>query len=175
MLFPLWLNFFIPSGAISPFFAYNILDTYQPGGFIFQCHICHHSRVGHWIKYDSAWSNDHMWLKLIIIHKGPTPSFFPLEFIHLRGGPDTREMVRRKSDTILAPMAILIININQMRTRRNKIFVSPGGASGKEPACHCRRHRDAGLIPGSGESLGAGQVFLPGEYHVQRSLGGYSP
>jgi len=84
-------------------------------------------------------------------------------------------MVRRKSDTILAPMAILIININQMRTRRNKIFVSPGGASGKEPAYHCRRHRDEGLIPGSGESLGAGQVFLPGEYHVQRSLGGYSP
>ena len=26
----------------------------------------------------------------------------------------------------------------------------PGGLSGKESACQCRRHRDAGLIPGSG-------------------------
>ena len=34
--------------------------------------------------------------------------------------------------------------------------------------------RGVGLIPGSGESLGVGQVFLPGEYHVQRSLAGYS-
>ena len=72
-------------------------------------------------------------------------------------------MAGKKSDTIL------IINTNQMRTRKNKIFVSPGGASDKEPACHCRRHRDAGVIPGSGESLGAGQIFLPGEYHVQKA------
>ena len=26
----------------------------------------------------------------------------------------------------------------------------PGGISGKESACHCRRLRDTGLIPGSG-------------------------
>ena len=32
----------------------------------------------------------------------------------------------------------------------------PGGASGKELPCQCRRHRDAGLIPGLGESLGGG-------------------
>ena len=30
------------------------------------------------------------------------------------------------------------------------------GASGKEPACQCRRHRDFGLIPGSGRSPGGG-------------------
>ena len=30
----------------------------------------------------------------------------------------------------------------------------PGGASGKEPACHCRRHRDMGSITGSGRSPG---------------------
>ena len=28
------------------------------------------------------------------------------------------------------------------------------GTSGKEPACQCRRHRDTGLIPGSGRSPG---------------------
>ena len=39
--------------------------------------------------------------------------------------------------------------------------------------------RDVGSIPGSGRSLGEGMathsVFLPGEFHGQRSLAGYSP
>ena len=39
---------------------------------------------------------------------------------------------------------------------------------------------DAGLIPGWGRSLGGGKwqptpVFLPGKFHEQRSLAGYSP
>ena len=29
----------------------------------------------------------------------------------------------------------------------------PGGASGKEPSCHCRRCKRRGLIPGSEESM----------------------
>ena len=37
--FLLWLNFFILSGTISPLFPSSILDTYQPGGLIFQFHI----------------------------------------------------------------------------------------------------------------------------------------
>ena len=33
----------------------------------------------------------------------------------------------------------------------------PGGASGKEPTCQCRRRiRDTGSIPGSGKSPGGG-------------------
>ena len=32
----------------------------------------------------------------------------------------------------------------------------PGGASGKEHSCQCRRHRDIGLIPGWGRSPGGG-------------------
>ena len=32
----------------------------------------------------------------------------------------------------------------------------PGGASGKEPACQCRRCKRLGLIPGSGRSPGGG-------------------
>ena len=39
VLFLLWLSLFIPSGAISLFFSSSILDTYQPGEFIFHCHI----------------------------------------------------------------------------------------------------------------------------------------
>ena len=32
----------------------------------------------------------------------------------------------------------------------------PGGASSKEPACQCKRHRRRGSIPGSGRSPGGG-------------------
>ena len=39
VLFPLWLSLFIPSGIISLLFSSSILDTYQPGEFIFQCHL----------------------------------------------------------------------------------------------------------------------------------------
>ena len=40
--------------------------------------------------------------------------------------------------------------------------------------------RDPGSIPGSGRSPGGGngnpvQLFLPGEFHGQRSLAGYGP
>ena len=53
----------------------------------------------------------------------------------------------------------------------------PGGSVRKESACNAR---DLGLIPGSGRSPGEGNgnptpVFLPGEFHVQRSLADYSP
>ena len=38
-LFLLWLCVFILSGVISPLFFSSILGIYQPGEFIFQCHI----------------------------------------------------------------------------------------------------------------------------------------
>ena len=56
----------------------------------------------------------------------------------------------------------------------------PGGASGKEPACQCRRHKRHRFDPWVGKTplKRAWQptpVFLPGESHGQRSLVGYSP
>ena len=53
----------------------------------------------------------------------------------------------------------------------------PGGSNDKESSCSVG---DPGLIPGSGKSPGEGNsytlpVFLPGEFHGQRSLAGYSP
>ena len=50
----------------------------------------------------------------------------------------------------------------------------PGGSAGKESACNAG---DPGLIPGLGRSPGEGNTpaFLPGEFHGQRSLMGYSP
>ena len=56
----------------------------------------------------------------------------------------------------------------------------PGGASGKEPTCQCRRHKRYGFHPWVRKILWrrAWQptpVFLSGESHGQRSLVGYSP
>ena len=55
-----------------------------------------------------------------------------------------------------------------------------GSSNGKESACNAG---NLGLIPGLGRSPGEGHgnlllityLFLPGEFHGQRSLEGYSP
>ena len=57
----------------------------------------------------------------------------------------------------------------------------PGGARGKEPTCQCRRQKRYGFDPWVGKipwrrAWELTPVFLPGEPHGQRSLGGgYSP
>ena len=53
----------------------------------------------------------------------------------------------------------------------------PGGSDGKESACNTG---DVGLIPGLGKTPWRREwqpiaVFLPGEFHGERSLVGYSP
>ena len=56
----------------------------------------------------------------------------------------------------------------------------PDGSVGKESACRGRRYRRLGFdlwvrkIPWRRKWLPT-QVFLPGEFHQQRSLAGYSP
>ena len=55
----------------------------------------------------------------------------------------------------------------------------PRWRSGKESTCQAGDARDARLIPGSGRSVGEGNgqptlVLLPGKFHGQRSLVGYS-
>ena len=53
----------------------------------------------------------------------------------------------------------------------------PGGASGKEPACQCRRSRSdpwVGKIPWR-RAWQPCPVFLPRESHGQRSPVGYGP
>ena len=58
--------------------------------------------------------------------------------------------------------------------------VFPGGASGKEPACQCRRRKRLGFDPWVGKisrrrAWQPTPVFLPEESHGQRSLTGHSP
>ena len=56
----------------------------------------------------------------------------------------------------------------------------PDGASGKEPACQCRRHKRPGFYSQVGKirwrrAWQPTPVFLPGESHGQRTLVSYSP
>ena len=56
----------------------------------------------------------------------------------------------------------------------------PDGASGKEPACECRRHKRLGFDPWVRKipwrrAWQPTPVFLPGESNGQRSQAGYSP
>ena len=62
----------------------------------------------------------------------------------------------------------------------NHIGGFPGGTSGKEPTCQCRRCKRHGFDPWVGKipwrrAWQPTPVFLPGESHEQRSLRGYSP
>ena len=55
----------------------------------------------------------------------------------------------------------------------------PGWFSGKESACNAGDERDSGSVPESGRSPVEGNepipVFLPGKFHGQSNLVGYSP
>ena len=56
----------------------------------------------------------------------------------------------------------------------------PDGASGKESAYQCRKHKRSGFDPWVGKMPWRRKwqptpVFLPGKFHGQRSLAGYSP
>ena len=72
-----------------------------------------------------------------------------------------------------------ISNKDHVKKKRNNDLM-PGGTSGKEPACQCRRHKRLGFdlwvrkIPWR-KAWQPTPVFLPGESNGQRSLAGYSP
>ena len=67
---------------------------------------------------------------------------------------------------------VIILGINYMDF--------PGGARGKEPACHFKKHKRCRFNPWVGKipwrrAWPPAPGFLPGESHGQRSLAGYSP
>ena len=84
----------------------------------------------------------------------------------------------------------LILNTELLETMGILYFMSitseylcvgfPGGASGKELTCQCRRHRRCGFgpwvrnCPGGGRAWQPTPGFLPGECQAQRSLVGCS-
>ena len=59
-------------------------------------------------------------------------------------------------------------------------YVFPGGPNSKKPACQCRKCKRPGFDPWVGKipwrrECQPTPIFLPGEFHGQRSLAGYSP
>ena len=75
---------------------------------------------------------------------------------------------------------VIALTANEIRAHVYLYFSFPGGASGKEPTCQCRRWKRWGFepwvrkIPGR-RAWHPTPVFSPGESHGQRSLVGYSP
>ena len=66
---------------------------------------------------------------------------------------------------------------SQAQRESHEILGFPGGSDDKESACSAGV---PGSVPGLGRSPGEGNgqpppVFLPGQFHGQRSLAGYSP
>ena len=58
------------------------------------------------------------------------------------------------------------------------LYLFPGGSSGKEPACQCRRHKRHGFDPWVGKipwrrAWQPTLVLLPEEFPGQRSLAAY--
>ena len=87
----------------------------------------------------------------------------------------TREPATQRNAEVPLPWSI---------SKNDALLVSlhdfPGGTSGKEPACQCRRRKRrqfdhwVGKVPWRSKWQPT-PVFLPGELHGQSSLMGYSP
>ena len=78
-------------------------------------------------------------------------------------------------ETIPYPPAFLVFRFNH-----TAVLCFPYGTSGKEPIYQCRRYKRCGFDPRFGKTpwrraWKPNPVLLPGEYHGQRSLEGYSP
>ena len=94
---------------------------------------------------------------------------------------ETMMIKRQKVQRVLInpqPRSLFLFKIYQVEVY---IYLMgfPGGASGKEAACQCRRHKRHGFNPWVRKipwrrAWQPTPVFLPGESHGQRSLVGYS-
>ena len=84
----------------------------------------------------------------------------------------------------LSPHIVALLQSNLCCSRAAPTWMdlegSPGGSSGKQPACQCRRHSRLGFvlwvrkIPWR-RKWQPTPVFLPGEFHRQKSLVDFSP
>ena len=80
---------------------------------------------------------------------------------------------KQKLDSIVISSDILLLRYPMVT------YSLPGGTSGKEPACQCRRHKRHGFDPWVGKipwrrKWQPTPVFFPGESCGQRNLAGYS-
>ena len=102
---------------------------------------------------------------------------------------DWRERQRKLDTQILEKLQKYLLTSSQSRTQcpphprvslTVKMYLGfPGSANGKEPACQCRIPKRRGFHPWIRKILWSRKwqptpVFLPGKFHGQRSLEGYS-
>ena len=119
-----------------------------------------------------------MWLERPLIHKS----------VHVEEKPNIRFHCGVRTYSSMTDKLLTFrdseFNVNDIllrvscRSRWRDGF--PGGSSGKEPACQCRRCKTLRFGPWVGKipwwrAWQPTPVFLPGELYGQRSLAGYSP
>ena len=134
--------------------------------------------------YSHGWLNH----RPLVIHSAP--SIFPLF-----GGGRKWEWDSNPLVTWLVLLAITPylsgLSKSHFKLRNTRVWVKgllwitkgslgfPGGTSGKEPTCQCRRHKRCGFHPWVRKILWrrawqSAPVFLPGEFRGQRSLASHS-
>ena len=72
----------------------------------------------------------------------------------------------------------MVLQVSRFRGRGNLLCGFPGGASGQELACRCRRHKHKHTWVGKVSWKRKWQptpLVLPGNFHAQRGVAGYSP
>ena len=99
----------------------------------------------------------------------PTPVFLPRESHGWRSLVGYSPRGHKESDTI-----------ERLQSLTHSLMGFPGGPSGTESACQCRRHKRHGFNSLVGKipwrrTWQPMPVFLPGKSHGQKSLEGYSP
>ena len=77
------------------------------------------------------------------------------------------------------PFSHLSLRDSFISSHHAKLTTWPGGSVVKNPLANAGDARDAGLVPGPGGCPGGRgwqptPLFLPGKFHGQRSLAGYS-
>ena len=106
---------------------------------------------------------------------------FSLEHCSLAAGPPLPARLSRLFPKVLQPLPHPLLGSFPPTPLEPNLYLEsfPGGASGKEPACQCRRHKRRGFDPCIEITWNRAwlptPVFLPWESHGQKSLAGYSP
>ena len=161
----------------SSILAWKIPWTEEPGGL--------QSMGSQSVRHN--WATEHMLVIIPIVHYIPSehyiPSassynlkFVPFDCFHPTTSPLILAFGKHKSDLSLWFFGLFFKDNWPMIV----CWGFPRGASGKEPACQCRRLKRHGFDPWVGKIPWRRQwqptpVSLPGESHGQRRLVGHSP
>ena len=179
---------------ISKYFAYLLTNLLATIWLICQCRRCKRHGFSHWMGNSPGEENG-----VFVINKMPADQT-PLLFAPhpcLQGArvyPLFLTASQAVHCLVLAPLSDSLQSggLHLGGSQHQRLFLRtklwscawvwgfPGGTSGKEPNCQCRRHKRLRLDPWVGEhpwrrAWQLTPVFLPGESHGQRILAGYSP